>query len=359
MTVSPVVQEKVVTSLNDVPGPDFYWKYRLDRLVSKKGSELQFQEANYPEVTGFKDLYYSYYLDLSFQNKLVSFDVEAEQQVTDEEWLKIFKSICQWSSKAASKNKFDPATLPSNDFELVKMLYPNANMRELEEPLKEEEYGVDFPYKNLKDMYSAARKGTLSIPGYSTNSPENYILDVSEARQALAELKERTLAELDATLEECKALVLNPFPDETARIHYQKLRERLAALPQSDEEWVVHRARKLALVEEMATVVSRRVPEEQLLAHEHHEEEHASSSPPIPTPAEDLQTKYGKNIEVLAQDFAKFKNNPTGYLETFLTERVGKTVSDVWKRTIDLQKAETKHSELDMVQAMKEVLNSA
>ena len=54
-------------SLAVVESPDFYWEYRLERLASKFGSDVKYSASNYPDVSGFKDLYDAYYLDLTLQ----------------------------------------------------------------------------------------------------------------------------------------------------------------------------------------------------------------------------------------------------------------------------------------------------
>lgn len=59
--MSTSTEDKQIVSIE---APDFYWKFRLDRLVSKKTGELSFDPKNYPESTGYQSLYDSYYLDL-------------------------------------------------------------------------------------------------------------------------------------------------------------------------------------------------------------------------------------------------------------------------------------------------------
>jgi len=59
------VEETIIPKLRSVESPDFYWKYRLERLVSKKGGQFAYDTKNYPDAVGYKELYDSYYLDLS------------------------------------------------------------------------------------------------------------------------------------------------------------------------------------------------------------------------------------------------------------------------------------------------------
>ena len=38
------------TTIKEIPSPDFYWQYRLARLVEKKGTDLAYDANNYPEL---------------------------------------------------------------------------------------------------------------------------------------------------------------------------------------------------------------------------------------------------------------------------------------------------------------------
>lgn len=67
MNMVAIAAEKTMQTLE---APDFYWEYRLDRLSQKLGSEVKFSPSNYPDVSGFKDLYDAYYLDLTLQGKI-------------------------------------------------------------------------------------------------------------------------------------------------------------------------------------------------------------------------------------------------------------------------------------------------
>ena len=74
------------TQIKEITCPDFYWEFRLDRLVSKKGGELEFAATSYPEANNAKDLYDAYYLDLTLNGKLANFDWMGEKEVSDSEW---------------------------------------------------------------------------------------------------------------------------------------------------------------------------------------------------------------------------------------------------------------------------------
>ena len=119
------VEDKQIVNMES---PDFYWQYRLDRLASKKGGDLTYSAANYPDVPAgsFQDLYDAYYLDLTLQGKLEGFDWEQEKKISDSEWQSIYKSICKWTSTTAKANKPDVSNLPTNDFDLLKQFYPQV-----------------------------------------------------------------------------------------------------------------------------------------------------------------------------------------------------------------------------------------
>merc|ERR1719453_582498 len=111
--------------------PDFYWQYRLDRLVGKKGSELPYSSDNYPEGEGSRGQYDAYYLDLTLQGKMEGFDWRGEKEISDDEWMTIYNQICKWSQENYAENKPDMSNLPENDFDLLKKFYPQLNMRDL------------------------------------------------------------------------------------------------------------------------------------------------------------------------------------------------------------------------------------
>jgi hypothetical protein len=161
--VATEVQPK---QLATIESPDFYWKYRLDRLAIKKSGDLALVESNYPEAQSSKDLFEAYYLDLTLQGKMDGFDWVGDKQITDSEWMFIYKNICQWSAKTVEDNKPSADNLPKSDFDLLKQFYPQLNFRELETSFSIEEVGADFPYKDMKAMLNAALSGDLNVPGY-------------------------------------------------------------------------------------------------------------------------------------------------------------------------------------------------
>jgi hypothetical protein len=166
MKMSTVAPEEV-KAMKIYDSPDFYWKYRVERLAGRKGSELALAESNYPEAVTHREIYDAYYLDLTLQGKMDGFDWVGEKEINDNEWISIYKNICQWSAKTVNENKPDAKNLPSSDFDLLKQFYPQLNYRELETSFSVEEVGEKFPYRNMKEMMSAAVDGSLDLPGYS------------------------------------------------------------------------------------------------------------------------------------------------------------------------------------------------
>ena len=116
--------ESKMKEIIQIDAPDFYWEYRLSRLASQKGGDLPFTATNYPDVSGFKDQYDAYYLDLTLQGKLEGFDWEEEKKINDSEWMTIYKKICKWSAGVATKK--DSSSLPAGDFDLLKQFYPSV-----------------------------------------------------------------------------------------------------------------------------------------------------------------------------------------------------------------------------------------
>jgi hypothetical protein len=364
-------EPKAQLNFETVEAPDFYWKFRLERLVDKKGKELSFNEASYPEVKGYKDLYDSYYLDLTLQNKLVDFDREAEQKITESDWLSIYKSICQWSSKMARKTKVDPSALPENDIDLVKMFFPNLDTRDLDADLDQDAFGDAFPYKNMKELFHAASTGTLKIQpdaGYLdkvSSSPAEgkspLVLDMSEGRRQLEELKNESLAALEIARDEALALARNPFPDDLARQHYREMKMKLDALPSTPAQWEAYEADMLSRIDEMAKFASRRV-EEEGEHHEHHDD-HADGQHAKPvrlTPAEEFQNKYGRNLDEVMDNLSKYKADPDGFLEASILSSYGKKGVETWRKiqahAASLTDAETVQR---LEQSMTDILNSA
>lgn len=307
---------ETVVEINAVESPDFYWKFRLDRLVSKKGGDLAYSPKNYADVVSTKDLYDAYYLDLTLQGKLDGFDWVGEKEITDSEWLSIYGSICKWSSEVA-KGDGGATTLPSNDFDLLKQFYPQLNYRDLESPFSEEEVGAGFPYRSMKAMLGAAMEGKLNVPGYSSTTT----LEASDAKKALAALKEKTMKKVDQIYETTLADAKNPFPDADAKKHYQALKVKLATFPQSSSAWGDYRKKMDKDVDAMAKLASKKEDE-----HHHHDEDHV-------TPAMEFQAKYGLNLDELTERMAKFKSDPEGFLENSIIEKYGRNGLEIWKKS--------------------------
>lgn len=297
--------------------PDFYWQFRLDRLVGKKGGDLAFNKGAYPDVSTTKDMYDAYYLDLTLNGKLAGFDWMAEKSISDNEWLTIYDSICEWTGKTASDNKPSTDNLPENDFDLLKNYYPELDYRDMETPFGEDEVGANFPYRNMKEMMNAALNKNLNVPGYGPGVK----LEATEIRSELAALKESTMASVETIYKDALSQATNPFPDAKAKEHYQALRAKLADFPQSPEGWSAFRAKMEKEVDEMATLASK--PAE----HGHHGE-HSG-----PTPAEQFEAKYGKSLEDMQDRFQKYKENPEAFLENSIVEKFGQNGLDIWKKS--------------------------
>ncbi len=227
-------------TIAQVDSPDFYWQFRLDRLVSKKGADLPFSATNYAEADSPKAQYDAYYLDLTLQGKMEGFDWKGEKEITDSEWLNIYKNICKWSEGNYKANKPDNSNLPTNDFDLLKQFYPQLNMRDLETPFGGDEVGENFPYNNMGEMLSAAVAGNLAVPGY--DAKDITAIEAKEVAAELQTLKTETMAKIDAVYASSMAYAKNAFPDEQAKEHYKTLKGKLANFPQTPQAWATFRA---------------------------------------------------------------------------------------------------------------------
>jgi len=305
-------------TIAQVDSPDFYWQFRLDRLVSRKGGELAFSAANYEEAASPKALYDAYYLDLTLQGKMEGFDWKAEKEITDSEWLNIYKNICSWSESNYKAKKPDNSNLPSNDFELLKQFYPQLNMRDLETPFIADEVGENFPYTNMGEMLSAAVAGNLEVPGYKAADITS--IDASNIATELEALKTETMAKIDAVYASSMAMAKNAFPDDAAKEHYQTLKGKLANFPQTPQAWAAFRADMEKEVDEMARLASKKVD------HHHHGEDCIS-------PEAEFEAKYGKSLEDMQARMDKFKSDPEGFLENSIKEKFGQQGLDVWKKS--------------------------
>jgi hypothetical protein len=331
--MAPVMAASVapVKELVESKSPDFYWQYRIDRINGKKGAELAFSKDNYPNAMTLKDQYQAYYLDLTLMGKMNDFDWETEKSITDEEWIGIYENICDWSEKMSEENPTEVDNLPENDFDLLKMFYPQLNYRELENKFSVEEVGDGFPYSNMKEMLNAAANEKLSVPGYSEASGVS--LDAKEVRADLAALKEVTMKRVEAVYQESMTFAKNPFPDAEAKTHYAALRSTLADFPQTPADWITFRTNMEKEVDEMARLASKKVDE-----HHGHGEEEAS-------PAQEFEAKYGRNLDQMQDRFNKFKSDPEGFLEKSILDKYGKTGLDVWKKSQEFSSAMSVMSE--------------
>lgn len=330
----------VMDTMKTVECPDFYWQYRLDRLASKKGGDLGYSAKNYPEVQGAKAQYDAYYLDLTLAGKLDGFDWMAEKEISDAEWLSIYRSICAWTATTAKANKPSTSNLPSNDFDLLKQFYPQLSFRDLESGFVPDEVGAGFPYKNMKELLGAAMDGKLNVPGYSKSSVTS--LEATEVRTALKALSEASMKKVDAIYEDAMTYAKNPFPDADAKKHYQALRTKLADFPQGAAGWAVYRANMEREVDEMAKLASKKEDE-----HHHHGED----EPQGPTPAEEFQKKYGKNLDEMQERMIKYKSDPEKFLEASIVEKYGKNGLDIWKKSQEISQNMSVMSDADKATA--------
>lgn len=305
-------------AIAQIDSPDFYWQFRLDRLVQKKGGELAFSDSSYEEAATPKALYEAYYLDLTLQGKMEGFDWKAEKEISDAEWMKIYKNICSWSEENYRSNKPDNSNLPENDFDLLKQFYPQLNMRDLETPFIADEVGDNFPYTNMGELLSAAINGKLNVPGY--NAADITTIQAKDVAADVAALKESTMTKIDAIYKDALAFASNPFPDDAAKEHYKTLKSKLANFPQSPDAWAKFRTDMEKEVDEMARLASKKVD-----PHHHGED--------CLTPEQEFSTKYGKSLEEMQARMDKFKSDPEGFLESSILDKFGKQGLDVWKKS--------------------------
>jgi hypothetical protein len=323
---------------SSVESPDFYWKYRLDRLSSKKNAELSLVESNYPEAHNAKDMYDAYYLDLTLQGKMDGFDWVTEKEISDSEWISIYKNICQWTSSTAKANKPDNNNLPSSDFDLLKEFYPQLNYRDLETNFSSDEVGEKFPYHNMKEMLSAAVAGKLNVPGYSATSVTS--LEATEVRKELVTIKEASMKKIDAIYADTMAYAKNAFPDAEAKSHYQVLKKKLAEFPQTPAAWATFKSNMEKEIDEMARLASKKEDE-------HHHHGHGEEDSHHKTPAQEFEAKYGRNLDEMQERFNKYKSNPEGFLEASIMEKYGKNGLDIWKKSQEFSAKMSVMSEAD------------
>lgn len=327
--LNAVATEQAATK--QVEAPDFYWKFRLDRLANKMSGAIAFNADNYPDISGYEGLYNAYYLDLCLNGKLEGFDWQAEKTVTENEWLTIYNNIAAWT-ETVDDSAGAPVQLPENDFDLLKQFYPKLDFRELESTFDADDVGPNFPYANMKEMFAAAAAGTLEIPSSYKGTTGN--LDASETRKELAELKEKSMSKLDKIYEEAMAYAKNPFIDEKAKAHYKALREKLADFPSDKAGWDKQRADMEKQVDEMARLASKKV--------DHHHGHGGGVSP-----SEEFKAKYGRSLEEMQERMSKFKADPVGFMESSIVEKYGQNGLRVWKKSQEFSEKMSVMSESD------------
>lgn len=234
----------------------------------------------------------------------------------------IYDNISAWSAEIAKKQRPDTNSLPNSDFDLLKQFYPQLNFRELEVSFTTEEVGPNFPYTNMKEMIEAASSGTFSVPGYSGSTTS---LEGTEARKKLEALKEKTMANLEKVYEETMKYAMSPFPDDQAKAHYKKLREKLATFPSDEAGWKKQRMQVRKEAEEMARFASQKEAD-QHHHHGHHEEGEMS-------PAEEFEAKYGRNLEEMQERMNEFKADPQSFLEKSIIEKHGRNGLEIWQKS--------------------------
>jgi hypothetical protein len=334
-----------VAAMKTYDSPDFYWKYRLERLTEKKGGDLAFLDTNYPEAESPRDSYEAYYLDLTLQGKMEGFDWLGEKEINDAEWITIYKNMCKWSASTYAAHKPDASNLPTSDFDLLKQFYPQLDYRELDVNFSVEEVGEKFPYASMKDLMDAAVDGSISVPGYSKGSIMS--LEATEVRAELKVLQESTMAKLDSIYAETMTYANNAFPDAQAKSHYQDLKKRLAEFPSSAAGWTALRSNMEKEVDEMARLASKKEEEH----HGHHEEgegeEHKEEESGQSKASKEFEVKYGRNLEEMQDRMNQYKADPEGFLQASIYAKYGKDGVDVWKKSQEFSAQMSVMSEAD------------
>jgi hypothetical protein len=326
-------------SLKEVEVPDFYWKFQLDRLAAKLGKEIPFKAENYNNAKGYKDLYQAYYFDLTISGNTKGYNPFVEREISESDWDTIFTQSADYIEELSSKNRGNLKALPENDFDFLQQFY-TINLNELESSFGKDEFGEqEFPYKNMKELYNAAMKGTLSIPGvtkpeFSSSKPETLTLDASDIIQSLDTLEGQALKDLDAAHERVLTFAKNPIPDDHAKQHYQKIRETLAKFPQSAAEMTKYRENFEKEVEEMARFAAREDEHHDAHHEEEGEEEGADHHhTPKMSVTEEFFQKYGYRLEELQDRYNQFKADPVNYLEKSIAAKFGTKGLEIWKKS--------------------------
>ena len=180
-----------------------------------------------------------------------------------------------------------------------------------------EEVGENFPYKNAKELFSAASTGQLSLPKMSTIST----LQADAIRGKVSLLKEKSMQKIDLIFENALMFAKNPVPDAESKVHYQKLKGTLEKFPRTSEEWVSYRSTMENRINEMSLLAAK-LDEE---VHHHHEEH----TEPVLSIQQQFEQKYGKNLDDMQELLSKYKQNPEGFFESSILEKYGKTGFDI------------------------------
>lgn len=320
-------------TLVKIDSPDFYWKFRLERMATNLGGSLPFNAGNYPRASGYKELYKAYYLDLAINGKCEGYDWDGDREVSDEDWKTIYNEVAEWTKKTVKANKPTASTLPASDIDLLRQFYPSIDTREMDTPFVAEEVGENFPYRNMKAMLDAASAGKLSVPGYSKDITD---LDVNATLAKLDKMEADAIAKLDALEADALAFAMNPFPDDKAKAHYRKIRETLGTFPQGAAAWATYRSNDEKVIEEMARLAAKKDEH-----HHHHEEEgeeggdHHHKVEKMST-AQEFEVKYGRNLEEMEERYAMYKANPATFMEKNLEKKYGKKGIDAWKASQEI-----------------------
>lgn len=305
--------------LAEKDGPDFYWKYRLERLKKKKGSAYAFDRANYPGKKTDQELYEVYYLDLVLRGKMEGFDVHEEQLVKEEEWKEIFNEMMDWTNTV--HRDIPESSLPDSPFELLETFFPELRkpLLELDSPLND----PDVHYKTKKDMLEDAFRGKLTLPP-GVGKEE---IDITSLEQELDMIEADALQKVDALQNQMLAEIESSpiLLDPPALSFYQKAKEFLQNIPITTAEIQAERTKTLQRVDEMAAFVVRAENEE----HEHHHEHHEGAEQKLSV-AEQFKQKYGMDLIKIRERLAKF-NSDSNYLESVAMEMDGKEGLENWK----------------------------
>jgi len=302
-------------------GPDFFWKYRLERLKKKKADVYPFDPSNYTGKHTDKELYEIYYLDLVLKGKMEGFDIEKEQVVDEDEWRLIFRDMAAWTREV--EQSVPKESIPDSPFDLLSIFFPEMRpaFQELEAPLND----PDIPYKTTREFVEDAFRGNFPIKGVTAEDDSAEFekqLDTIEAEslQRVHDLRQRLLQEVESDQEQL---------DEQSKAFYRRAKELVNSTPITQAEWDTESEKTKRLVEEMAELAAAEDEE-----HHHHDEEHEGHDEhhekklSIP---EQFKQRYGRDLKKMQERLGKFSANPNNYLEVVAVEAAGKEGLDLWK----------------------------